>query len=508
MPTYEKPELLLQSALEKIVYFEARQEQLLADSKRATANAETLRQQLEAAKKREVELSKKLAETELRLRHVQTERDETLEKMETLRRERTEWVGKILEAAQIQNPGEAATFDLAHFIALLRGELLSIQNHPQAAGLMPKLASPSALVPQSTEAFGASFAEQGRLGISPQEQKTLQASEKPLADTVLEMGLQELSSSDTQVRLRTALRLKALGRASAAPALGQAIHTETDVEVLAALIDAFSAFAKTEGIPLVAPHANSPHPKLRLAAIKALMRMDAHAATPQLLAALEDADASVRRRATLWLMGLSPEETLRLGSIAFEDENPEVRAVATYVLSISQQEAAKPKLLRALQDESLKVRTAAAKALNTSSKADWSFLPSLEQAERRRALRRLKHPPSGLASKPVSSSPAFSPVPALACLQPQPQTRTATLTLELPVQQLAKQPQEATNEAPLFCEALASELFGALRASLRGKTQEELMLLTGASAQNLAALLGELERQGSVVRRGHKYFMA
>ena len=499
MPTYEKPELLLKSALEKIVYFEARQEQLLADSKRAITDAETLRQQLDGAKSRELELSKKLAEMELRLRHTQAERDEAFEKMETLRRERTEWVGKILEAAQIQNPGEATTFDLAHFIALLRGELLNIQNRPQAK-LAPSLDA------QSTEAFGASFAEQGRLDISPLEQQALQASEKPLADTVLELGLRELSSADAHVRLKTALRLKALGRSSAAPALAQAIHAETDADVLAALIDAFSAFAKTEGIPFVAPHANAPHPKLRLAAIKALIRMDSHAATPQLLAALGDADANIRRRATLWLMGLSPEETLRLGSVAFEDENPEVRAIATYVLSISQQEAAKPKLMRALNDESLKVRMAAAKALSKHSQADLTLLPSLERAERQRALRRFKQ---GL-------SPTPSPRPSASCLQPK--TRTATLTLEVPAQQpqLAADNEVSADDAMLaddatFDEVFSSEsslvLLSALRTSLRGKTQEELLALTGASAKNLTALLAMLEQQGQVIRRGHKYFI-
>jgi len=495
MPTYEKPELLLKSALEKIVYFEARQEQLLADSKRATVEAQTLRQQLESAQKREVELSKKLAEMELRLRHVQAERDETIEKMETLRRERTEWVGKILEAAQIQNPQETSqdTFDLAHFIALLRGELLNIQNNPQAAGA-PTLAA------QSTETLGASFAKQGRLDVSVKEQQALQAGEKPLADTVLELGLRELSSADAHTRLKTAIRLKSLGRASAAPALGQAIHVETDTEVLIALLDAFSAFAKTEGVPFVAPHANSPNPKLRLAAIRALIRMDAHAATPQLLAALGDADAGIRRRATLWLMGLSPEETLRLGSVAFEDENPDVRAVATYVLSISQQEAAKPRLLRALNDESLKVRTAAAKALSKYSSAQWTLLPSLEQAERQRALRRLKHPNSKLASVPM---------PMSACIQAQPKTRTATVTLEQPAQQPCTATSlEIFSDTTMPDEGLSAELLGALRASLRGKTQEELGALTGKPTNNLAALLLELEQQGQVIRRGQKYFIA
>jgi len=238
--------------------------------------------------------------------------------------------------------------------------------------------------------------------------------------------------------------------------------------------------------------------------------MDANAATPQLLAALEDADAGVRRRATLWLMGLSPAETLRLGSVAFEDENPDVRAVATYVLSISQQEAAKPKLLRALNDESLKVRTAAAKALSKHSNEDWTSLPSLEQAERQRLLRRLKHPHSGLASKPLP--------PASSVLQPQPQPETAALTLEQappqPAQPQMAQSNETFSNDAMFSndtmsnEMLSSELLSALRASLRGKTQEELISLTGESTQTLATSLLELERQGQVLRRGQKYFIA
>jgi predicted component of type VI protein secretion system len=232
--------------------------------------------------------------------------------------------------------------------------------------------------------------------------------------------------------------------------------------------------------------------------------MDSHAATPQLLVALEDADAGVRRRATLWLMGLSPEETLRLGSVAFEDENPDVRAIATYVLSISQQEAAKPKLMRALNDESLKVRTAAAKALSKYSKADLTSLPSLEQAERQRALRRLKHTNSGLASKPM---------PTPASIQFQPKTRTTTLTLERPptkqpLQPPTEQPHMTASTTRFSGEALSSELLGALRASLRGKTQEELLSLAGESTQTLAASLLALEQRGKIIRRGQKYFIA
>ncbi|MCL2626464.1 MAG: HEAT repeat domain-containing protein [Cystobacterineae bacterium] len=270
------------------------------------------------------------------------------------------------------------------------------------------------------------------------------------------------------------------------------MHAETNPEVLAALIDAFSSFAKTEGLPLVAPHADSPHPKLRLAAIKALIRMDAHAAMPQLLAALEDTDANVRRRATLWLAGLSPEESLRLGSIALEDFNPDVRAVAVYVLSISQLQAAQPKLLQALQDSNLKVRNAAAKALSQSSQTDWSSLPALEQAQRQRALRRLKYPHSTLPAVPTLPAPA-PPCPPMA--QPAPTPPVETPPLAPPI-------------LPQNHEALSAELLSALRSSLRGKTQEELASLIQASPQNLAASLLALELQGQVIRRGQKYFIA
>jgi len=494
MPTYEKPELLLKSALEKIVYFEARQEQLLADSKRAKAESETLRQQLEYARKCEMESSKTLAEMQTRLRHMQAEKDQALKKVETLRKERAEWIEKILEAAQIQTPQDTPhdTFDLSQFIALLRGEVLSLKNNlnPSAPALTPSAEENSP--PLSAEDFGSRFAAQGRLDVSPEEQKTLQANEKPLDNHVLEFGIRELSSQDPGLRLRTALRLKSLGRPSAAPALGQAIHAETNPEVLAALIDAFSSFAKTEGLPLVAPHADSPHPKLRLAAIKALIRMDAHAAMPQLLAALEDTDANVRRRATLWLAGLSPEESLRLGSIALEDFNPDVRAVAVYVLSISQLQAAQPKLLQALQDSNLKVRNAAAKALSQSSQTDWSSLPALEQAQRQRALRRLKYPHSTLPAVPTLPAPA-PPCPPMA--QPAPTPPVETPPLAPPI-------------LPQNHEALSAELLSALRSSLRGKTQEELASLIQASPQNLAASLLALELQGQVIRRGQKYFIA
>ncbi|MCL2259143.1 MAG: wire protein, partial [Cystobacterineae bacterium] len=150
MPTYEKSELLLKSALEKIVYFEARQEQLLADSKRAKTETETLRQQLEHAKKRELESSKTFAEMETRLRHMQSEKNEALRKVETLRRERAEWIEKILEAAQIQTPNDSLndTFDLSQFISLLRGEVLHLKNNLKTSSQPPlPLAEPDAPSP-------------------------------------------------------------------------------------------------------------------------------------------------------------------------------------------------------------------------------------------------------------------------------------------------------------------------------------------------------------------------
>ncbi|MCL2314579.1 MAG: hypothetical protein FWC28_04920, partial [Proteobacteria bacterium] len=87
--------------------------------------------------------------------------------------------------------------------------------------------------------------------------------------------------------------------------------------------------------------------------------------------------------------------------------------------------------------------------------------------------------------------PTLPPPPQLA-IAPQPEP-TQPLQIVEPTQTSA---------------ALSAELLSMLRASLRGKTQEELASMTEVPPQNLVTSLFHLEQQGQVIRRGQKYFIA
>ena len=62
----DRPESLLQSALEKIVYFEARSEQLQNDLATVRGECDRLRNDLSSAAQREIELRRVVAELEVR----------------------------------------------------------------------------------------------------------------------------------------------------------------------------------------------------------------------------------------------------------------------------------------------------------------------------------------------------------------------------------------------------------------------------------------------------------
>src|SRR5687768_9666471 len=97
----ERPDALLKSALEKIVYFEARSEQLVNDLKASRAEVERLKHDLGGAAQREIELRRKIAELEVRANRAHAEREELTRLNEALRAERADLLGKVLEASRI-----------------------------------------------------------------------------------------------------------------------------------------------------------------------------------------------------------------------------------------------------------------------------------------------------------------------------------------------------------------------------------------------------------------------
>src|SRR5579864_5803046 len=97
----ERPEALLRSALEKIVYFEARSEQLQRDLETARAQADGLERDLSAGAQREIELRRELAELQVQAARSHREREELARLNEALRQERAALIGKLVESSRI-----------------------------------------------------------------------------------------------------------------------------------------------------------------------------------------------------------------------------------------------------------------------------------------------------------------------------------------------------------------------------------------------------------------------
>lgn len=396
----ERPESLLKSALEKIVYFEARSTQLSNDLELTRAEVERLKGELGHAAQREIELRRVIAELEVRATRAHAEREETARLAEALRRERADLVGKMLDASRIHGSDQGPQdFDLAQFIATLRSEVLLTRNGPvmaSATALDESRALPDAL-PTSVTAAAHELSAQGRLAVSAKDLETLsgaQAFPGRSEETLFGFSVRELSAPDAPARARAAERLKALGHPAAAPALATALHAETEPSVQVALLSAFSSMAKAEGVAVVQPLLTSRAPDVRIAALKALLSLDAGRAGPHLAAAMSDPDKAVRRRASLLALGLEGAEALELGTQAIHDADADVRALAALVLGASQADAARTLLLDAMRDQDLRVRRSASQALSRLLGRDVTGLVGLDDAQRRREVRRLAHVPA------------------------------------------------------------------------------------------------------------------
>lgn len=613
----ERPESLLKSALEKIVYFEARSTQLSNDLERAKSEAERLKAELGQAAQREIELRRVIAELEVRATRAHAEREEAARLTDALRRERADLVGKMLDASRIHGSDQGVDdFDLAQFIATLRSEVLLTRDGPVVAGpaLSPRpsvggapsprpsveaapalhagpglsSSAPSEMVGRgpavsssrpsavevetvpgalasaapATSSTGAAvddataveastahhaaqasraaaalagvtaaaheLSAQGRLSVTAKDLATLsgaQAFPGRSEETLFGFSVRELSAPDAAARARAAERLKALAHPAAAPALAAALHAETDAAVQVALLGAFASLAKQEGVAVVQPLLTSRAPDVRIAALKALLALDAGQVGPHLAAAMSDPDKAVRRRASLLALGLKADEALALGTRAIRDADADVRALAALVLGASQADAARPLLLDAMRDADLRVRRSASQALSKLLGRDVTPLVDLDHAQRRREVRRLAHvpaaeipspppakklrervqvpsPPSGERARERGSPPAahasprrVAPVaPTHAVHAAATPARTAVAVLEV--------------EAPAASPELSQGIVRELRAAIRGKPLADLAATLSASMDDTMRACSALMQQGQVVRRGLKYFVA
>lgn len=414
----ERPDALLKSALEKIVYFEARATQLTNDLSTACAERERLRADLAQASQREIDLRRVIAELEVRATRAHAEREESANLAEALRRERAELLGKILEASKLNHADGHDPFNLASFISELRSEVLLRREQDEAAGVPLLVNAPAPVEPVATAVEAEpsfitkeaeSLKSQGRLTVSKDELASLERAfpfPGRSEETLFGFSVRELTAPDSSARARAAERLTALAHPAAAPALATALHAETDASVKVALLNALSTLAKVEAIPVIVPQLGSPAPEVRIAALKALLKLDATQAGPHLAAAVKDPDPAVRRRASLLALGLRGPSALELGETAIRDENPDVRSLAALVLGASGMESARPWLMQAMRDPELRVRRSASQALSRQLGQDVSQLVELDEAQRRREVRRLAQVPSNpVKAKVVAALP-------------------------------------------------------------------------------------------------------
>nr|WP_253908803.1 HEAT repeat domain-containing protein [Corallococcus exiguus] len=383
---------------------------------------------------------------EVKSARAQAEREELSRLNHALRLERDQLMAKLLDASRIHSSGQSRAmasddddelgFDLASFISQLRSEVILRGDVPAMRApfngpavplkssdpSVPWAERPAPAIPSRASTVSSAAAEsglspvareaqrlqsEGRLRVSPEQMAELSGHTGSTTDeTLFGFSVRELSAADAAARVRAAERLKALAHPAAAPALAAALHAETDATAQVALVQAFAGLCREEGASVVSPLLSSPVPEVRIAALKALLVLAPKDAAPHLAQAMKDSDRSVRRRASLLALGLEGETARRLGEDAIHDTDPEVRALAALALGAGRGENARTLLLGALDDGEARVRKAAAQSLSRILGHDVSAVVALDDAHRRREIRRL----ATLPVKPVRATLEVKPV--------------------------------------------------------------------------------------------------
>jgi HEAT repeat protein len=477
----ESPDSLLKSALEKVVYFECRLDQLQRDLERSEADAAKLREDLARSATRELTLKQDLAAAQAAAAASERERSDTATQAAALRSERQRWLDKIIEAQRIRGAGAdpAEGIDLAGFIAELRSEVIVARggSAPERVGR-----------PVSAEAAGNTLADQGRLAVSREDLATVQRDvefKTRAEETLYAFSLRELTSGDAGARCRAAARLRTLEARAAVPALATALGAERDASVKAAILESLAAAGDATVIPLISPHLKAKEIDVRLAALEAASKLGDG---PAIDRSLSDISPAVRRRAAV--LAAARPEAMELLARAAADEDASVRRVAALTLAACSGDEAKKILLKALDDNDPTVRRAAAKGLSRLVGEDLISVADLDQAARRRQMRRIAESRKAIVE---SAIPAAAPEPK-------------------PVEAVVRPPIPAAPVPVAAAPESSSEVFARIkseiRASLRGKTPEELREPLGLTMESVVAAARALEKSGALVRRGQRYFLA
>jgi hypothetical protein len=478
----EPPDHLLKSALEKVVFFELRIEQLERDLDGAARERDRLKQELAAAAARELIIKQEAAQAQSQLLHVGRGTDEWQARAQALKQEREHWITKMIEGERIRGAGgdvDDSGMDLASFIAELRSEVAALR---EGVPMERRQAAPREQVMRSAQDAGQRLAQAGRLGLSDHDRQQLVRTARfdtRAEETVFAFSLRELSSQSAQVRERAAARLQALGTREAAAALASALNAEFEPQVKPALLQALAATSGPESLPLFLPHLSDSDVAVRLAALEGAFKLAGARLAPELLRALSDVSPRVRRRAALLAGSLPVEAGCPLLTRAMADAEAGVRRVAVLALATYGGQEAKRALLGSADDVDLSVRRVAVQGLSRLLGEPLPMLAEEPAPRRRRELRRLETLP--LAPRPLPVARAPEPAPA------------------------APKPLPPPPPAPVDA-MVAAQLLSEISTSLRGRSLSELGGLGKADvvAQVASALVG----QGKLVQRRERFFLA
>ncbi len=381
-----RAEALLKSALEKIVYFEARSEQLQGDAAAARAEVDRLKAELGSASVQEVELRQKVAELEVALGRAHRDREELGRVVDALRQERTSLVDKLLDAARIRGvlSDEDGSFDLAAFISQLRSEVLAARPAEGAAtsaleGASSEADAESEDVPlDDAVAFQAEVARQMAVGVWGE---TPSPADVPLADTAPPPGvLTGVPARSADVPGRAVLQLEPEVESTSgwAPFAARKPPAE-DVSETTLLAEGLQAQGRLGSRPAAATvprrrlpgdetlygfslrELSAPDAGARVRAAERLGALKDRSATAAVAAALHaERDAKVAVSLLEALRALAGPEGASVVEPFLDAPVPEVRIAALRTLLALDAHRAVPHLQRAARDTDASVRRRAA----------------------------------------------------------------------------------------------------------------------------------------------------
>jgi hypothetical protein len=398
---------------------------------------------------------------------------------EAAEHQRDRLFAQVLEAERLhsslsESDGGGGEVDLASFISELRSELAEVQRARELADQRNAELSTQLRQVQAGKNARSATAWAARL----RAEGLLFREDAPLAELwpdlcagtsseqlVLAGVVRDLDSTDVPLRESACIRLEGLPPALAAPVVATSLGREKDSLLLCRLLRIGGRLGVKSLLPLVERELDHGDERVRAAALLAALRLNAN---PQALDRwLSDASPRVRRSAAIAVALRLPERAQPMLEQLALDPEPNVRKLATACAAAL---AAPPEqiLRRMGNDEDTGVRRSALRALQASPE-----IAGLAAAERRKRLK----------------------------AQPVPQRRS-----EQPRKPAGHPSTSVADDADPGFDVLPT-LERELRASLRGRTIEELAQLLDLPGRAVERSVERGVSEGRLVRRGAKLYV-